>query len=76
MLGGGHGDGSYITTYSKFPPEDRGTTNEVMWTFDVNYVTQNNSYVQLLATLRELLPLLRNLRQTSTRTLRETGSCT
>ena len=46
---GGHGDGSYITTYSKFPPEDRGTTNEVMWTFDVNYVTQNNSYVHLRA---------------------------
>ena len=22
-----------------------------MWTFDINYVTQNNSYMQLLATL-------------------------
>ena len=27
-----------------------------MWTFDVNHVTQNNSYVQLLATQRVFLP--------------------
>ena len=26
------------------------TSKEPMWTFDVNYVTQNNIYVQLLAT--------------------------
>ena len=37
-----------------------------MWTFDVNYVTRENSYVQLLAPLRVFLPLLRDLRQTST----------
>ena len=36
-----------------------------MSTVDVNYVTQNNSYVQL-ATLRVFQPLLRDLRQTST----------
>ena len=63
---GGHVDGSCIAKYSKFPPEDRGTANEVMWTFGVNNVTQNNSYIQLLATLCELLPVLRDLRQTST----------
>ena len=37
-----------------------------MRTFDVDYVTQNNSYVQLLASLCVVLPLLRELRQTST----------
>ena len=41
-------------------------SKEPMWTFYVNYVTQNNSYIQLLATLCMFLPLLRNLRQTST----------
>ena len=37
-----------------------------MWTFDVNHVTQNNSYMQLSATLYVFEPLLRDLRQTST----------
>ena len=37
-----------------------------MWTFDVNYVTQYNRYVQLLATLYVFLPLLRDLCQVST----------
>ena len=27
------------------------TSKEPMWMFDVNYITQNNSYMQLLATL-------------------------
>ena len=38
-----------------------------IWTVDVNDETQNNSYVQLLATLCVFQPLLRNLRQTSTK---------
>ena len=33
--------------------------------FDVNYVTQNNSFVQLLATLCLFLPFLHDLCQTS-----------
>ena len=37
-----------------------------MWMFDINNVTQNNSYIQLLATLCMFQPLLRDLRQTST----------
>ena len=39
-----------------------------MWMFDINDVTQNNNYVQLLAALRVFLSLLllRDLRQTST----------
>ena len=36
-----------------------------MWTFDVNYVTQNNSYVQLLAILCVLQALLCDVYQTS-----------
>ena len=36
-----------------------------MWTFNVDYVTQKNSYVQLSATLCVFLPLLRDLRETS-----------
>ena len=36
-----------------------------MWTFDLNYVTQNNSYVQLLATQCLFQPLILDLRQTS-----------
>ena len=39
---------------------------EPMWTFDPNYVTQNNNYVQLLATLCVIQPLLRDLSPTST----------
>ena len=37
-----------------------------MWMFDVNDVTQNNSYIQLLAPLCVFLPLLHDLCQTST----------
>ena len=37
-----------------------------MWKFDVNDLTQNNNYVQWLATLCVLQPLSRDLRQTST----------
>ena len=37
-----------------------------MWTFDVDYVTQNNSYVQLFAKLSVFLPFLRDLQQKST----------
>ena len=36
-------------------------SKEPMWTFDVNYVTQNNSYVQLLARLCMFQPLLHDL---------------
>ena len=36
-----------------------------MWTFDVNYVTRNNGYVQLLAALCVFQPLLRDLSQMS-----------
>ena len=38
---------------------------ESVWTFDVNYITWNNSYVQVLATLCVFQPLLRDLRQAS-----------
>ena len=38
-----------------------------MWMFDINYVTQNNSYMQLLAMLCVFLPVLRDLCQTSTK---------
>ena len=37
-----------------------------MKTFDVNYVTQNNSYMQLLATLCMFQTLLHNLHKKST----------
>ena len=37
-----------------------------MWAFVINYVTQNNSYVQLLTTLCVFQSLFRGLRQTST----------
>ena len=37
-----------------------------MWKFHVNYVNQNNSYIQSLATLCKFLPSLRDLRQMST----------
>lgn len=37
-----------------------------MWTFLVNYVTQNNSYVQLLAMVCVFQPLLRDQSQLST----------
>ena len=48
-------------------PEGWGiTSKEPMWTFNLNDVTQNNSYVQLLATPCVFLPWLRDLHQTST----------
>ena len=53
-------------TYLKFTGVSI-TSNEPMWTFDVNYVTHNNSYVQLLVTLCVFQPLLRDLRQTFTK---------
>ena len=37
-----------------------------MCTFDINYVTQNSSDVQMLAMLLVFQPLLRGLRQTPT----------
>ena len=66
---GTHGDGSYIKLYSK---SCLGITKEAMWVighyegsyvwvFGVNYVIQNNSYVQVFLPLT----LLRDLRQTS-----------
>ena len=54
-----------VGTLEKFPGWGI-PTKEPMWTFDVNYATQNNSYLQLLATLCAFQPLLRGLRQTST----------
>ena len=36
-----------VPKYLKFPV---GGVLRRTWTFDVNYVTQNNSYVQLLST--------------------------
>ena len=50
------------------------TSKEPMWSFYVNFVSQKNSFVQLLITLCLFQPLLRDLRQTSKR--REIGSCT
>ena len=41
--------------------------NVHIWTFDVNDITQNNSYVQLLVPLCVFLPLLCDLRQTYTK---------
>ena len=35
--------------------------------FNINYTTQNNSYMQLLATLGVFQPLLRDVHQTSTK---------
>ena len=37
-----------------------------MGIFDVDYITQNNSYVQLLAPLCMFQPLIHDLRQTTT----------
>ena len=37
-----------------------------MWMFYIDYITRNNSYVQLLATLCMFLPLLHDLCQMST----------
>ena len=37
-----------------------------MWAFDINYIMQNNTYVQLLAMLSMFQPLLHDLRQLST----------
>ena len=49
---------------------------EPMWEFDVNYVIQNNRYVQLLATLCVFQPLLRDLLKTSTeRFVKRAGVC-
>ena len=53
--------GSYIFNIRNSP----GVEILRMRTFDVDYVTQNVSYVQLLATPCVVLPLLHNLRQTS-----------
>ena len=50
------------------------TSKEPTWAFYVNFVTQKNSSVQLLATLCLFQPLLRDLHQTPKR--REIGSCT
>ena len=50
------------------------TSKEPTWSFYVNFVSQKNNSVQLLATLCLFQPLLRDLRQTSKR--REIGSCT
>ena len=41
-------------------------SKEPMWTFDINDVTQSNSYVQLLYPLCMFLSLSHDLRQTST----------
>lgn len=57
----GLGGGSYIFNIRNSP----GVEILRMRTFDVDYVTQNVSYVQLLATPCVVLPLLHNLRQTS-----------
>ena len=50
------------------------TAKEPTWAFYVNFVTQKNNFVQLLATLYLFQPLLRDLCQTSKH--REIGSCT
>ena len=50
------------------------TSKEPKWSFYVNFVSQKNSFVQLLITLCPFQLLLRDLRQTSKR--REIGSCT
>ena len=65
-----------LNKYFRFPgdgdtpkPPLRGwgiTSKKAMWKIDLNYITQTNSYVQLLATLCLFYPLLRDLRQTST----------
>ena len=60
-----HGDSSYTVQYWKFVRSWGTTSKAPMWTVDINYVTQNNGYVQMLATLRVFLPLLRDLREMS-----------
>ena len=54
-------------TYLKYPRGWGITSKEPIWIFDINYVTQNNSYIQLLAPLCSFLPLFRDLCQTSTK---------
>ena len=60
---GVHGGGSCIKNIRNSPGVG---ILRILWTFDIDYVSQNNSYVQLFATRCVFLPLLRNLRQTFT----------
>ena len=56
-----HGNGLYIKTHSLV---NKDITKAPMWTFDVDYVIQNSSYVQLLVLYN--CAELSGLRQTST----------
>ena len=56
-----YGGGLYIKNIQNFV----GVGMLHMCTFDVDSITQNNGYMQLLATLCMFLPLLRDLHQMS-----------
>ena len=51
-------NGLYIKKIRNSPGGWGIMSKEPMWTFDVNDITQNNSYVQLLTMLCMLQPLL------------------